>query len=74
MAKNENATIVLNGVEYALDQMNEEQRALLAHATDLDRKISSARFNVDQMEVGRQAFVDRLAASLAAEAPKEAAE
>lgn len=64
MAKNENATIVLNGVEYALDQMNEEQRALLAHATDLDRKISSARFNVDQMEVGRQAFVDRLAASL----------
>ena len=74
MAKNENATIVVNGVEYSVDEMNQEQRALLAHATDLERKISTARFNVDQMEVGRQAFVDRLAASLAADAEKVAAE
>jgi ABC-type uncharacterized transport system substrate-binding protein len=74
MAKNENATIVVNGVEYSVDEMNQEQRALLAHATDLERKISTARFNVDQMEVGRQAFVDRLAASLAADAEKAAAE
>jgi ABC-type uncharacterized transport system substrate-binding protein len=74
MAKNENATIVVNGVEYSVDEMNQEQRALLAHATDLERKISTARFNVDQMEVGRQAFVDRLAASLAVDAEKAAAE
>ena len=72
MAQNEKATITVNDVEYSVDDMNEEQRLLLAHVTDLDRKLSSARFNVDQMEIGRQAFVDRLAASLTAEPEKEA--
>lgn len=74
MAQNEKATITVNDVEYSVDDMNEEQRLLLAHVTDLDRKLSSARFNVDQMEIGRQAFVDRLAVSLTTEPEQEAAE
>jgi hypothetical protein len=30
----------------------------------LDRKISSAAFNLDQLQVGKQAFIERLKASL----------
>jgi len=32
---------------------------------DLDRKIRSAQFNLDQLTVGRDAFVNMLTASLA---------
>ena len=46
---------------------------MLNHIQDLDRKLSNAQFNMDQLMVGREAFVARLATSL--EAPQvEAAE
>jgi hypothetical protein len=34
------------------------------HIADLDRKLSSAKFNVDQLEVGKSAFVKMLTESL----------
>jgi hypothetical protein len=37
----------------------------------LDRKIGSAQFNLDQLQVGRNAFMQMLTASLEAEAPVE---
>jgi len=36
---------------------------------DLDRKLGNAQFNLDQLNVGREAFVNMLAGSL--EAPSE---
>jgi hypothetical protein len=44
---------------------------MLNHIQDLDRKLSNAQFNLDQLMVGREAFVQRLAASL--EQPQEVA-
>ena len=44
---------------------------MVNHISDLDRKLSSARFNLDQLNVGREAFVSMLTKSLAE--PKEAA-
>jgi hypothetical protein len=38
---------------------------LINHIADLDRKIGSTRFNLDQLQVGRDAFVNMLTASLA---------
>jgi hypothetical protein len=38
---------------------------LINHVADLDRKIGSTRFNLDQLQVGRDAFVNMLTASLA---------
>jgi hypothetical protein len=56
-----------------LDDFTAEQSAMLNHVQDLDRKLSNAQFNLDQLMVGREAFVQRLAASL--ETPQvEAAE
>ena len=41
------------------------------HVADLDRKIGSANFNLDQLKMGRMAFMQSLTASLEV---KEAAE
>ena len=71
MAKDEKKTITVNEVEYNLDEFTAEQSAMLNHVQDLDRKLSNAQFNLDQLMVGREAFVQRLAASL--EQPQEVA-
>jgi hypothetical protein len=72
MAKDEKKTITVNDVEYNLDDFTAEQSAMLNHIQDLDRKLSNAQFNLDQLMVGREAFIVRLATSL--EAPEEDAE
>ena len=64
MAKDEKKTITVNDVEHNIDDLNEQQIAMVNHITDLDRKLSNARFNVDQLAFGREAFVNALAQSL----------
>jgi len=73
MAKDEKKTITVNDIEYNLDDFTAEQAAMLNHIQDLDRKLSNAQFNLDQLMVGREAFIARLANSLEAE-PEEAEE
>ena len=70
MGKNEKTPIVVNDKEYLVEDLTQEQQAMVNHVSDLDRKLSSARFNLDQLSVGREAFVNMLARSL--EAPVEA--
>ena len=60
-------TVDINGTEYSEDQLTDEQKMLINHVADLDRKIGSTRFNLDQLQVGRDAFVNMLTASLAQE-------
>ena len=43
---------------------------MVNHTADLDRKIRSAQFNMDQLKMGRMAFMNTLTASL--EAPADA--
>lgn len=64
MGKNEKTPITVNDKEYFVEDMTDTQKAYLNHVQDLDRKLSNARFNVDQLTVGREAFVNMLAASL----------
>jgi hypothetical protein len=71
MAKDEKKTITVNDIEHNVEDLSEQQIAMVNHISDLDRKLASARFNVDQLQVGREAFVNMLSASLEA---KEAAE
>lgn len=72
MAKDEKKTITVNEIEYNLDDFTDEQKALLNHVQDLERKLNNAQFNMDQLMVGREAFIARLAASLEAK-PKDIA-
>jgi len=71
MGKNEKTPITINDKEYNIEDMTEEQVTMLNHIQDLDRKLSSARFNLDQLTIGREAFINMLAASVEAE-PQEA--
>ena len=56
MGKNEKTPVAIDGVSYQFEDMTPEQQMLLNHVSDLDRKLNSARFNVDQLQVGREAF------------------
>jgi hypothetical protein len=71
MGKNEKTPITVNDTEYFVEDMTDEQRTMLNHINDLGRKMDNARFNMDQLAVGREAFVKMLASSL--EAPTEEA-
>jgi hypothetical protein len=71
MAEKKTNTITINDVDYTEDQLTDQQKVMVNHAADLDRKIRSAQFNMDQLNVGKQAFMQLLTASL--EAPTEEA-
>ena len=64
MGKNEKTPIIIDDVEYQYEDMTEEQQMMVNHIADLDRKLISSRFNVDQLGVGKDAFVQMLTNSL----------
>ena len=64
MVKDTKNTITVNDVSYSFDDMTDVQKAYVNHINDLDRKIGSAVFALDQLRVGQQAFIDMLAKDL----------
>ena len=72
MSKNEKNLITVNDIEYNIEDFTDAQKAMLNHVQDLDRKLGNAQFNLDQLSVGREAFVKMLADSLEAPAENEA--
>jgi len=73
MAEKKTTPIVIDDVEYAFEDMTSEQQVLINHVADLDRKIRSTQFNLDQLNVGRKAFMDMLTGSLQDTPEEEAA-
>ncbi len=65
MAKTKNPPLTIDGVEYVYEDMTQQQQLLINHVGDLDRKLDAARFNVDQLQVGRNAFFGLLKEALA---------
>lgn len=59
MAENKK-TITINGKDYTEDQLTDQQKMMVNHIADLERKIATTQFNLDQLNVGRQAFVNIL--------------
>jgi hypothetical protein len=71
MGKDKKTPVTVNGKEYQFEDMTPEQQMLCNHCFDLDRKIASAQFNLDQLSVGKDAFIKMLEESLAkVEEPK----
>lgn len=64
MAEKQTKTITINGTEYSENDLNDQQKTIVNHIADLDRKIGSAQFNIDQLQVGRGAFMGMLTESL----------
>jgi hypothetical protein len=64
MADNKKTPVVIDDIEYNFEDMTDEQKTLVNHVADLDRKIASAKFSIDQLNVGRDAFVGLLKKAL----------
>lgn len=64
MSEQKKQTVIIEEKEYVIDELSQEQTVLLNHVADLDRKIASSRFNLDQLQVGRDAFYSMLKARL----------
>lgn len=60
MGEKKTTPIVIDDVEYTYEDMTPKAQALVNHVADLDRKIGSAQFNLDQLAVGKQAFFNML--------------
>ena len=60
-------TVTIDDKEYKVADLTEKQVALVNHVADLDRKIGSSQFNLDQLNVGRGAFMNLLTENLAKE-------
>ena len=67
MGKQKKTPITINDKEYFVEDMTEQQQTMVNHIADLDRKLNTAQFNMDQLRVGRDAFVNLLTAQLAEE-------
>ena len=73
MAKKEKEpTLVLDDKEYNINDLQDDQKLMVAHINDLNRKIDSTKFNLQQMEIGRAGFVNSLKASLDQKSEPEA--
>ena len=66
MANQQSQIVSIDGVEYKIEDMTQEQQMLLNHVVDLERKIGSTKFQLDQLNVGKDAFFTMLKAALEA--------
>ena len=64
MGNKEKTPVVLDDIEYMYEDMTPQQQALVNHIQDLDRKIGSMAFNLDQLNVGKAAFIKLLKEAL----------
>ena len=62
--KKDQTVITVNEKEHIYEEMTDEQKGLINHINDLDRKIGSSQFNLEQLTFGKNAFVNELSHSL----------
>jgi len=56
--------ITIDDKDYTEDQLTDTQKVIINHINSLGQKIGSAEFNLDQLKVGKDAFVKMLTESL----------
>ena len=74
MAKKEKEQPMLNfdGNEYVIEEMSDESKQILNHINDMQSKLNTNAFMKQQLDVGKEAFVNMLRESL--KEPEEEAE
>jgi len=65
--KNEPRKVTLFDKEYLEDDLTEDQKSMINHIADLENKMRGTAFNLDQLTVGKEAFISRLQESLESE-------
>ena len=73
MAKKEKDKPVLNldGKEYVIEDMTDEEKQMINHINDMQNKINTNGFMREQLEVGKEAFIGMLRVALNEEKSEE---
>jgi hypothetical protein len=76
MAKQEKEQPMLNfeGNEYVIEEMSDESKQILSHINDMQNKLNTNAFVKQQLDVGKEAFVNMLRESLKEPEAEEEAE
>tara|TARA_R110000824_G_C15019526_1_gene658219 strand:+ start:22 stop:255 length:234 start_codon:yes stop_codon:yes gene_type:complete len=62
--KEKKPVLQLDDKEYNIEEMKDDQKLMVAHIADLNRKIESTTFNLQQLQFGRQSFINSLKSEL----------
>ena len=62
--KEQKPVLTFDDKEYVIEDMADEQKGILNHINDLQNKMNSMQFNLDQLSVGKDAFIEKLRESL----------
>ena len=65
--KKEKPVLNLDDKEYIIEDMTDEQKAMVNHINDLQNKQNTNQFMADQLSVGKEAFIKMLRKSLETE-------
>ncbi len=72
--KEKKPVLNLDDKEYVIEDMTDEQKAMVNHINDLQNKQNTNQFMGDQLAVGKEAFINMLRASLTEEVEEVEAE
>ena len=62
--KEQKPVLTFDDKEYVIEDMTDEQKTILNHINDLQNKMNSMQFNLDQLNVGKDAFISKLREAL----------
>ena len=74
MGKKEKTPIVINDVEYTLEDMTPEEQVMINHCADIENKIQRMQFNMEQLAGGKEYWIAKVSQSLNAKSEQEAKE
>ena len=60
MAKDKKTPITIDDKQYFFEDLTQEQQIIVNHISDLQRKIQSSEFNLQQLAFGKDAFINSL--------------
>ena len=69
--KEDKPVLNLDGKEYVIEDMTDEEKQMINHINDMQNKINTNAFMREQLEVGKEAFIVKLRESLNAEEAEE---
>jgi len=70
--KKDKPKLNFDGKEYGIEEMSNESKQILNHINDMQNKLNTNAFMKEQLDVGKEAFVNLLRESL--KEPEEEAE
>jgi hypothetical protein len=64
MSEAKKTPIVIDDKEYIFEDMEPNQKLMVNHIADIEQKLGNLEFNIDQLKVAKDAFLNMLKESL----------